>query len=188
MNSLALAAQKIKDSVSALDVGHAMGLEIRHGRCQCPIHGGKDFNCVLYKGNRGYYCHVCKSGGDVISFVQRYYNMSFKDSAKWFNDTFHLGMDIDSPLSPETVKQADFARKQREEERAFMEWKERMQFDLALTADRIVEMLEEQRDKNAPADPDGEWSEKFCEAIRLLPGARRFAQNCWFRNIKEEKR
>ena len=68
-NKLTIAAQTIKDRISALEVGNAIGLEIKHGRCQCPFHGGKDFNCVLYKGNRGWYCHVCKSGGDVLSFA-----------------------------------------------------------------------------------------------------------------------
>ena len=95
MNKLTLAAQTIKDSVSALDTGQAMGLEIRRGRCKCPFHNGKDFNCVLYRGNRGWFCHVCKAGGDVISFAQQYYSMSFKDSIAWFNDTFHLGLDLE---------------------------------------------------------------------------------------------
>ena len=40
----------------------------------------------------------CKSGGDVIQLAQQYYKYSFKDCIAWFNDTFHLGLDIDSPL------------------------------------------------------------------------------------------
>jgi len=187
MNRLSIAVQTIKSAVSALEVGRAMGLEIRHGRCQCPIHGGHDFNCVLYKGDRGYYCHVCKEGGDVISFVRKYYNMSFRDSVAWLNDTFHLGMDIDSPLSEEAVKQAENARKTQEEKRLFREWKEQMQFDLALTADKLVEMLEEQRDMNEPKTMDEPWNRLFCEALRFLPGARRFAKYCMMQSIKDKQ-
>lgn len=185
MNKLTLAAQTIKDSVSALDAGHALGLEIRHGRCQCPIHGGTDFNCVLYKGNRGYYCHVCKSGGDVISFVQQYYRMQFPDSIRWFNDTFHLGMDIDSPMSPEAVKQAEFAQRKRVREREFREWKERMQFDLALTAEDIVRRLDELRDAHRPKTY-GAWDPEFVRAVGLLPEARRFAEDCMMNCMKEK--
>ena len=185
MNKLTMAAQTIKDSVSALDVGHALGLEIRHGRCQCPIHGGTDFNCVLYKGNRGYYCHVCKSGGDIISFVQQYYKMQFPDSIRWFNDTFHLGMDIDSPMSPEAVKQAEFARRKRVCEREFAEWKDRMQFDLALTAEDIVRRLEELRDAHRPRTY-GSWDPEFVRAVGLLPEARRFAEDCMMNCVKEK--
>lgn len=186
MTKLSIAAQTIKDTVSALDVGHAIGLEIRHGRCQCPIHGGHDFNCVLYKGNRGYYCHVCKSGGDVLSFAQQYYNMSFPDCVRWFNDTFGLGMDIDSPISQEAVKRAENAQRQRAKEREFLEWKERMQFDLALTADELVRKLEEQRDANRPTRYSEDWNEAFRTAVELLPEARRFAEDCMIQCIKEK--
>ena len=187
MTALMLAAQKIKDSISALDVADMLGWEVRHGRCQCPLHGGHDFNCRLYPGNKGFYCHVCKRGGDVIALVQEYNGTSFKDTVSWFNGTFGLGMDIDSPLSPEAVKQAEIARKTRERENEFREWKERMRFDLALTADRIVEMLEEQRDRNMPKTADETWNREFCQAVRLLPAARRFAKDCMYDCIEVKK-
>ena len=185
---MSLAAARIKETISALDVGNAMGLEIRHGRCRCPIHGGHDFNCRLYPGDKGYYCHVCKAGGDVISFAQRYYETSFPDTVRWFNSTFWLGMDLESSVSPEAAKRAENERKRRQEEREFREWKERMRFDLALRADEILERLEEQRDRNCPKTPDEEWSREFCEAIRLIPAARRFAQECLYgsyTNVKD---
>ena len=178
MNNYTIAVDKIKTSISALDVGEALGLEIRHGRCQCPIHGGPDFNCVLYKGDRGYHCHVCKSGGDVIKFVQEYHKTSFKDTVSWFNEAFHLGMDLDSKIDPAEAKRAEMARKMRKEACELEAWKERMRFDLFLAADRILEMLEEQRDLNAPKTANETWDPKFCEAIRVLPAARRFTENC----------
>ena len=185
MNKLTIAAQVIKDSVSALDVGNALGLEIRRGRCKCPIHNGGDYNCVLYKGNRGYYCHTCKSGGDVRSLVQQYYKMSFPDCVKWFNSTFNLGMDIESPMSPEAVKQAEIAQRRRVREREFREWKDRMGFDLHLTADQIVFMLERIRDDNVPKDPYEAWNRNFRIAIELLPEARQFAEDTMMDCIKQ---
>jgi len=187
MNALMLAAQKVKESISALDVADMLGWEVRHGRCQCPLHGGHDFNCRLYPGNKGFCCHVCKRGGDVISLVQEYNGTSFKDTVAWFNGTFHLGMNIDSPLSPEAAKQAEIARKTRESEKEFREWKERIRFDLALTADRIVEILEEQRDRNMPKTADETWNREFCQAVRLLPAARRFAKDCMYDCIEVKK-
>lgn len=177
MNKLTIAAQQIKDVVSALDAGQMMGLEIRHGRCQCPFHGGKDYNCVLYKRNRGWYCHVCKQGGDVLSFVQQYYNMSFKDCVAWFNDAFHMGLDIEGKIDPKKKKQAEIALLRRKRAIEFEMWKERMSFDMALTADDIVRKLEEIRDEHRPRTY-GEWDDAFCFAVRLLPEARRFAEDC----------
>lgn len=187
MNNLTIASQTIKDTISALDVGRAIGLEIRHGRCKCPIHGGNDFNCVLYQGNRGYYCHVCKSGGDVISFAQQYYSFSFKYCIAWFNDTFRLGLDLGSTITPEKRRQAEKALQMRKRAIEFQQWKERLQFDLALTADEIVRKLEEQRDRNVPRTVGEAWNDLFCEAVELLPVARRFADDCMMYCTKERK-
>ena len=178
MDNYTLAVDKIKSSISAQDVGEALGLEIRHGRCQCPIHGGNDFNCVLYKGSRGYYCHVCKSGGDIIKFVQEYHKSSFKDTISWFNDTFRLGLDLDGKIDPAEARRAEIALKMRKEAHELEAWKDRMRFDLFLLADRILEMLEEQRDLHVPKTANEPWNRKFCEAIRTIPAARRFAEKC----------
>lgn len=183
-NNLTIAAQTIKDSVSALDVGQAMGLEIRRGRCKCPIHNGRDFNCVLYRGNRGFYCHVCKSGGDVISFVQQYYNMQFPDAVRWFNDTFGLGLDIESPMSQEAVKQAENAQRKRAWIRETQEQIARMRFDLMLIADRLVERMEDMRDEHRPRTYGEKWDARFCTAVELLPDARRLVDDCMMECIE----
>lgn len=188
MNNFTIATDKIKASISARDVGEALGLEIRHGRCQCPIHGGQDYNCVLYNGNRGYYCHVCKSGGDVIKFVREYHKSSFKDAIAWFNDTFHMGLDLDSKIDPAEAKRAENAHKMRKEAMELAAWKDKMQFDLFLMADRILEMLEEQRDMNVPKTPDEPWNPKFCDAVKLIPAAKTFSERCLAECIKGEKR
>lgn len=182
----AIAAQTIKDTVSAYEVAVSIGLKMRNGRCQCPIHGGQNYNCVMYKGTRGWFCHQCHAGGDVISFVQRYYSIGFKDSIRWVNDTFHLGLDIDSSISPEQQRQAEMALKRRKNAIEFQEWKDRMQFNLALLADDFVRLLEDIRDERRPRTY-GEWDPGFCTAVMLLPDARRFADDCMMDCMKERK-
>lgn len=187
MNKLNIAAQTIKDSVSAVDVGNAIGLEIRHGRCQCPFHGGKDFNCVLYRGNRGWYCHVCKAGGDVISLVRNYYSdMSYKQCILWFDSTFHLGLDINGKIDPQKQRQAEIALQRRKKAHELREFREKMQFGLALWSERLVDRLEEMRDERRPRTY-GEWDPAFCTAVKLLSEARAFEEECAIRCVKEEK-
>ena len=186
MNRYVMAAQQIKDTVSAREAGEAMGLEIRRGRCRCPLHGGNDFNCVLYAGNRGFYCHVCKSGGDVLSFAQRYYDMSFKDTVAWFNATFHMGLELEGRMDPQETRRAENALQMRKEANALKEERERMKFDLAMTADLLLEKLEEQRDRNVPKTPDEKWNDAFCEAVRTIPEARMFAEECMNDCIREK--
>ena len=110
---------------------------------------------------------------------------SFRDVLAWFNDTFRLGMDIESPMSPEAVKQAEIAQRRRVREREFMEWKDRMGFDMHLTADQIVFMLERIRDDNVPKDPYEAWNRNFRIAIELLPEARQFAEDTMMDCIKQ---
>lgn len=184
MTNLTIAAQTIKDTISAVDVGEAAGLEIRHGRCQCPFHGGKDFNCVLYMGNRGWYCHVCKQGGDVLSFARQYYKFSFKDCIAWFDATFHMGLELDRKIDPQKQRQAEIALRMRKKAIEFQQWKERRQFDLALTAEDIVKRLEDIRDRHRPRTY-GEWDDEFVMAVKLLPEARMFAEESMMNCMKE---
>lgn len=185
--NMSIAVQTIKDNISAVDIGRVLGLEIRHGRCKCPIHGGNDYNCVLYKGNRGFYCHVCKEGGDIVSFVRKYYNMSFKDAVSWINATFHMGLDLEGKIDRETQRRAEMAQRMRKNAIEFQEWKDRMRLDLALAVDLIVEKLEERRDLHAPKTPDEAWDPLFCEAIRVLPAARKFAEKCFAECLKKNE-
>lgn len=178
MNSLMLAAQTIKDSVSALDVAAAMGWEVRHERCRCPIHNGQDMNCRLYPADRGYKCFSCGSAGDVIALVRNSNSgMSFREAVAWFNSTFNLGMDIDSPMKPDALREAKKRQETRARERELQEWKDRMLFEMHLVAGDILRMLERQRDENVPKTPNEEWNWRFRVAVEQIPIWKRIADD-----------
>ena len=113
--------------------------------------------------------------------------MQFPNAVRWFNDTFNLGMDIDSPADRKAVKQAENAQRKRARERELREWTERMQFNLALTADMIVQRMEEVRDTRRPRTYSEQWDEEFCAAVESLPEARRFADDCMMYCMKENR-
>ena len=132
-------------------------------------------------------CWVCKSAGDVISLVRNYYHdMTYKQCLAWFNDTFHLGLDLEGKIDPEKQRQAEIALKMRKRAIAIQEWKERTQFGLFLMADEILRRLEDQRDRNVPTKADEPWNREFAQAVRLIPTARRFAEECYARCMKEK--
>jgi len=167
---LSVYADMIKESISARDVGKALGLEIRHGRCKCPVHGGHDFNCVLYAGSRGFYCHVCKTGGDVIKLVQQSMNgMQFPDVIRWFNSTFNLGMNIDSSEDETRLKSAKKRLKRKAEQHAFLDRIEKLDFDMLLAIQTALERMEQQRDDNRPRRYSEEWNKAFCNAVEVIP-------------------
>lgn len=169
MNRLDIAAQRIKDSVSAQDVGRALGLEMRHGRCRCPLHGGDGFNCMLYGGNRGFNCFVCHEAGDVIRFVRKYHDMSFKDTVEWFNDTFGLGLDIDSPMDEKQIEEAREAQRRRSERIWFEGELKKARANRELTALDMLMRLEDMMDRVAPKTPEEDFSPAFKLAAELIP-------------------
>ena len=176
-DQLAVCADYVKEHVSALDTGRALGLDIRRGRCKCPIHGGNDYNCVLYPGNRGYVCHVCKSGGDVIRLVRETNTgMSFPDALRWFNDTFALGLNIDSPVDENRLKRAKNRLKRKEQDRLFQERVDRTRFDLFIATETALARLERQRDDNRPRRYGERWNDAFVSAVKAIPEVKEYAE------------
>lgn len=48
----------------------------------CPFHREKTPSFVVYEGSQHYKCFGCNEGGDVINFVQKYYNLDFRESCE----------------------------------------------------------------------------------------------------------
>lgn len=170
LNNLSLAVDIIKNNVSAIDAGKAMGLNVdNHNRCSCPFHNGKDRNMKLYDGNRGFSCFVCHESGDVIKLVRKYHGMSFKDAVAWFNDTFGLGMDIDSPMDPKRLEEAKEAQRKRVEKSLLMELRKDARTNRETTAMGMLVRLEDMMERHAPRTPEDGFSQKFRTASWMIP-------------------
>ena len=88
---------RLKESVTGRMIVEAFrpDLRIRHGRIQCPIHGGDHYNLALYRN--GYHCFVCCCSGDVIQLTMHLTGCDFVSSVTGINDTFGLGLDLSGP-------------------------------------------------------------------------------------------
>lgn len=83
------------------DPGH------RKGRCPCPIHGGKDDN--LSYTDTQFHCFVCGAGGDVITLVEKIFNLSFPDAVRKLAEDFGVAPGVD----PEAVRRRQLAAEAR---------------------------------------------------------------------------
>ena len=132
-------------------------LEIRHHRCACPIHNGRDPNFSFTE--TGFKCFVCGAGGDVIALVKEVCELSTRaDAMKKINQDFNLRLPLGGEISE--TKSAELARKREEAERKRRkkaEWEERYQNTLNewIELDNII--------TNTPWDSD-ENILKICEA------------------------
>ena len=88
-------AEEIKRRVSMIDVCNTYGFRInRGGYINCPFHSERTASMKIYDGEGGYYCFGCHSGGSVIDFVVKYFDLSPSDAAKKLNEDFHLCLPI----------------------------------------------------------------------------------------------
>ena len=86
-----------------------------HKRIPCPIHHGTDSNFSFRDDH--FKCWVCGASGDVISFVQQYFNISFKDAVEKINTDFSLGLPIHTNLSEAEREKLNKATSSRLEEK-----------------------------------------------------------------------
>ena len=101
---------EIRERVSALEVGKALGLRISSsGRCPCPFHNGEDDNLQLYdnRNGAGFYCFVCNKAGDIFALTQEVLSINFPDAVRWINDTFGLQLTIDSAAGTESKEASE---------------------------------------------------------------------------------
>ena len=116
--------ESIKSSVSMRDVAARYGLPInRMSKTKCPFHNDSKPSMHIYGGKRGWYCFVCNEGGDVIDFVQRYFNLTFKDALIKLNNDFRLNLPLDADLDEAKRIEAEkqFLQKKAEQKRKEME-------------------------------------------------------------------
>lgn len=162
------AAQTIKDSVSALEAGRALGLDPnRDGRCACPMHNGTDRNLKLYPGNKGFHCFVCHEQGDVITLVQRVNGYTFMEAIQWLSETFNMNLDTNTTIDEETRQRAARRAETRRKLTDLHKAAENGAFDAYLNAADTVAALGRMERRHRPTGRNQPFDAAFCTALRL---------------------
>lgn len=147
------ASVTIQDALSL----YCPGTEVKHRRCPCPIHNGKDYNFSFTE--RGYKCFVCGASGDVISLVKEVCELSTRGEAmQKICDDFRLPVDFHAEISPEVSAKVNQIREEAERKRREKEeWEEKYHqaLDEWIALDRIINETEWNSEENI---------RKVCEA------------------------
>lgn len=166
-------AAMIKDRVSTPELFEFYGFHRdRSGFICCPFHEEKTGSMKVYDGAGGYHCFGgCGAHGDIITFVQNYFRIPFKEALSKINDDFYLGLPINSQIDEEQRRQLrreeDERRRQRETVR-----KERERLYKAYD-DALAEWirLDRQRTEYAPTEPSEAFDDRYVEALHKIENA-----------------
>lgn len=83
--------EAIKANVNIIDVVQRAGIKLnkKNSAC-CPFHTEKTPSFYINPQKQIFKCFGCGMGGDVISFVQAYYNIDFNATIKRLEDDYSL--------------------------------------------------------------------------------------------------
>lgn len=160
-------AYEIKSKVSMLDIVDMYRIPTdRKGFALCPFHNEKTPSMKIYSGEKGFYCFGCGASGDVIKFIQMYFNIPFKDALKKINDDFGLNLPIGRKMSERqrlAISKESFKRKQEREAQKTAYFRLLKNF---LDAHSEIIRFEQQKAKYKPKTQDEELHPLFIESLK----------------------
>lgn len=160
---------EIKNRIKMPELLQFYGFDIKKCRMKCPLHNGEDYNCGIKQDY--IHCFVCGESADVVSFVIKYYGLSFKEAIAKLNNDFNLGLPIGEKLDRrkriDILKKTFKARRERE---AKQNEHNRLKNARETALDEWVR-LDKQKIKYKPKTQDEDLHPLFIEAIINLPHA-----------------
>lgn len=76
------AIQQARES-SIIDLFYSAGIPVQRGKCKCPFHDEKTQSCFVdYKKSNRFNCFGCNTGGDAITFVMKFYKLTFVEAVE----------------------------------------------------------------------------------------------------------
>lgn len=134
----------INQSLSMQEVAESYGFYPNaKGFIKCPFHSNSSErtpSLKIYPGHRGFYCHACHTGGDVVKFVALLNDMDNYTALKELSERFGIPISGDGEVSEEMRQRSTKARLERQRRIALEEQKkaELRQINSFITAYRNI--------------------------------------------------
>ena len=166
-------ADQIKHNVSMMDVAERYGIVADHRKrtALCPFHDDHRNSMHIYTGDRGWFCFTCNQGGDIIDFVQRFFNLSFIDACKKLNEDFNLRLPIEERLDYEARKKASREFYEYQEKKRAEEQKRKLLFMIYYAAYNRFSYLDQMKWQERPTEPNSPVSKRYIYACQNIDAA-----------------
>lgn len=87
---------QIKRSLDIINVAKDLGMNVgKNNKALSPFSNEKTPSFQLYPDTQSFNCFSTNQGGTVIDLVMKFYNISLYESAKFLNEKYHLGIDLE---------------------------------------------------------------------------------------------
>lgn len=87
------AVQRVKDAAQIVDIiGECISLKRAGANMKglCPFHAEKTPSFMVNPARQSFHCFGCGEGGDVLSFMMKYYNLTFPEALKNLAQRYHI--------------------------------------------------------------------------------------------------
>ncbi len=87
------AVQRVKDAAQILDIiGECVSLKRAGANMKglCPFHAEKTPSFMVNPARQSFHCFGCEEGGDVFSFMMKYYNLTFPETLKQLAQRYQI--------------------------------------------------------------------------------------------------
>lgn len=157
------AVDVIKSRLTMPEVISRYGFEPKK-RMKCPLHNGDDLNFSVTE--KTFTCFSHCGSGDVITFVQKYFNISFPEALRKIDTDFGLFLygDVDLREREKSQKEAFLRKKSTKEKQKLRERAEQQYWAVFDELKR----LEDNKEKYAPKSIDENPHPLFLEALRKI--------------------
>lgn len=157
-------AEIIKQNIVMEDVLFKYGFKSDRRRIPCPLHDGKDDNFEIKE--KTYYCHSHCGGGDVITFVQKLFDLSFPDALRKIDTDF--GLNIYGDHTFEELRRSHYKQKAIKAERERKKYQKEKADNEYWAAFDEWKRLDDNRRIYRPKSPDEELHPLFVESLTKL--------------------
>ncbi len=89
------AVQRVKDAAQIIDIiGECVSLKRAGANMKglCPFHAEKTPSFMVNTARQSFHCFGCGEGGDVFSFMMKYYNLTFFETLKQLAQRYQISL------------------------------------------------------------------------------------------------
>lgn len=99
----------ILSNINMEEVLNKYGIKTNRNMFLCPFHNDKSPSAKFYKNS--YFCFGCGKTGDLIQFVEDYFNLDFVSAIEKINIDFNLKIPQNNKISKKELKEIEAKRK-----------------------------------------------------------------------------